>query len=121
MGFNGKSIIEVRYRRKDGEWTLVLEHIDGDVRELNPQALAIVIDLPMACAVRSGDSPEMIQRKKDAVPRMHVALLMKAIATLGLYPRSMREVMSGAIGKDGEEYYASIVIERVSPPYIHLG
>ncbi len=104
MEFNERSIVEVRYRRKDGEWTLVQECIGGDIRALDTRALAhaIVIDLPMVCAIKFRDSPEIKQRKKDTVPRMHVALLMKAIAALGRYPQSAREVMSAKSEKTGK-------------------
>ena len=61
------------------------------------------------------------RRKQEAIPKKHVGLLIKAIADLGLYPKSMHEKSSGAAGQDGEEYNVFIAVEETSPPYLHLG
>jgi len=123
MEFNGHCMIEVKYRREKGVWKLVEEHIDARIRNRNPQLMArmTVIDLRIACAKRRKLSPEENERRQEAIPRKHASLLVEAVRMLGLFPKSIHEKSSGEIGRDGETYIASVIVEDLSPPYIHLG
>lgn len=110
-------MVDIEYHRKNGEWKLIREHIDGRIRDRNPQVMARVtaIDLPLACSIRRRDTPQVREWRKERVPWKHIGLLVHAVVKLGLYPRSMHEEISD------EKYSASIVVESVSPQYTHLG
>ena len=115
--FNGSCMVEIEYSRENGAWHLVREYIDMRIRNRDPSMLARVtaIDLPLKCSSKRKDTLEMKQYRKDAIPWKHFGLILEAIITLGLYPRSMQEKISD------QKYYACIVVEAISPPYEHLG
>lgn len=117
MEHDGTYAVKLVYHRENGEWKLVREHIDGRIRNKNPQLIARVtaIDLGLACADRPHDPPEVSRHRRDIIPQKHISLLIEAVTKLGLFPRSIHEDFS-----DGG-YSAFVIVESLSPPCLHLG